>query len=151
MPAQRSLCIHALRAGELQLEDLEHAVARIHKKPPLRIGHDARTGRSRRRQLCLFRFPKLDDFALTKRKRARPWVHTPHTVVCLLHAAGKIHMPIFFLQYRAFGRKRRILRCARKRAGLKGIDGVKATQLRSRVSAKSVAEVHGIIFPNFEF
>lgn len=36
-------------------------------------------------------------------------------------------------------------------AVLKGIDGVKATQLRSRVSAKSVAEVHGIIFPNFEF
>ena len=35
-------------------------------------------------------------------------------------------------------------------AVLKGIDGVKATQLRSRVSAKSVAEVHGIIFPNFE-
>ena len=34
---------------------------------------------------------------------------------------------------------------------LKGIEGVKATQLRSRVSAKSVAEVHGIIFPNFEF
>lgn len=36
-------------------------------------------------------------------------------------------------------------------AVLKGIEGVKATQLRSRVSAKSVAEVHGIIFPNFEF
>ena len=36
-------------------------------------------------------------------------------------------------------------------AVLKGIDGVKATQLRSRVSAKSVAEVHGIIFRNFEF
>ena len=36
-------------------------------------------------------------------------------------------------------------------AVIKGIDGVKATQLRSRVSAKSVAEVHGIIFPNFEF
>ena len=34
---------------------------------------------------------------------------------------------------------------------LKGIEGVKATQLRFRVSAKSVAEVHGIIFPNFEF
>ena len=34
---------------------------------------------------------------------------------------------------------------------LKGIEDVKATQLRSRVSAKSVAEVHGIIFPNFEF
>lgn len=36
-------------------------------------------------------------------------------------------------------------------AVLKGIEGVKATQLRSRVSAKSVSEVHGIIFPNFEF
>ena len=36
-------------------------------------------------------------------------------------------------------------------AVLKGIEDVKATQLRSRVSAKSVAEVHGIIFPNFEF
>ena len=36
-------------------------------------------------------------------------------------------------------------------AVLKGIEGVKATQLRSRVSAKSVAEVHGVIFPNFEF
>ena len=36
-------------------------------------------------------------------------------------------------------------------AVLKGIEGVKVTQLRSRVSAKSVAEVHGIIFPNFEF
>ena len=36
-------------------------------------------------------------------------------------------------------------------AVLKGIEGVKETQLRSRVSAKSVAEVHGIIFPNFEF
>lgn len=36
-------------------------------------------------------------------------------------------------------------------AVLKGIEGVKATQLRSRVSAKSVAEVHGITFPNFEF
>ena len=36
-------------------------------------------------------------------------------------------------------------------AVLKGIEGVKATQLRSRVSAKSVAEVHGIILPNFEF
>ena len=36
-------------------------------------------------------------------------------------------------------------------AVLKGIEGVKATQLRSRLSAKSVAEVHVIIFPNFEF